>query len=168
MTPPRAISAEAGQTPQQIAAALEEFLAEHARAVVLEDGKVLFDLRWSKYSLTTEHGRCVLQLWSDERNLVRRVSAAVARGGGRSAQLRLTVQRFGQAHGSSLELVADQDRRTPTTREATRVRYLRLLERAMLRAQTDAWGDWKADGFRTAMDLEKSFGPAYARGALLR
>ena len=28
--------------------------------------------------------------------------------------------------------------------------------------------DWKADGFRTAMDLEKSFGPAYARGVLVR
>ena len=31
----------------------------------------------------------------------------------------------------------------------------------------DAWGEWKADGFRTAMDLEKSFGPAYARGSLV-
>jgi hypothetical protein len=30
------------------------------------------------------------------------------------------------------------------------------------------WGDWKADGFRTAMDLEKSFGPAYARGSLVQ
>src|SRR3984957_10745184 len=26
----------------------------------------------------------------------------------------------------------------------------------------------KADGFRTAMDLEKSFGPAYARGSLVQ
>jgi hypothetical protein len=82
--------------------------------------------------------------------------------------LRLAVQRFGQAHASSLELVADQDWRTPTTREATRVRYLRVLERVMVRVQGDAWGDWKPDGFRTAMDLEKSFGPAYARGSLVR
>jgi hypothetical protein len=28
--------------------------------------------------------------------------------------------------------------------------------------------EWKPDGFRTAMDLEKSFGPAYARGVLVR
>jgi len=39
--PPRAASAE--QAPhkklEQIAAALEEFLSEHARAVVLEDGR---------------------------------------------------------------------------------------------------------------------------------
>lgn len=168
MTPHRVVSAEAGQTPEKIAAALEEFLAEHPQAVTLEDGKVLFDMRTAKYSLSTEHQRCVLQLWSDERNIVRRVSAAVARGAGRSSILRLAVQRFGQAHPSSLELVADQDRRTPTTREATRVRYLRVLERAMLRVQAEPWGDWQPDGFRTAMDLEKSFGPAYARGSLVR
>ena len=140
--------------------------------MVLEDGKVLFDMRAAKYSLATEHGRCTLQLWSDERNIVRRVSAAVARGAGRNGMLRLTAHRFGQTRPFSLELVADPDRRTATTREATRLRYLRTLERAMLRGrdlhgEDGGWGDWKVDGFRTAMDLEKSFGPAYARGSLV-
>jgi hypothetical protein len=166
---PGKASAESEQTPQQIAAALEEFLAESPKAVVLEDGKVLFDMRVAKYSLTTEHGRCALQLWSEERNIVRRVSRTVERAG----MLRLTTHRFGQTRPGSLELLADQDRRTPTTREATRVQYLRTLERAMLRGrglrgEDKDWGDWKPDGFRTAMDLEKSFGPAYARGSLVQ
>jgi hypothetical protein len=39
-----------------------------------------------------------------------------------------------------------------------------LLERALLRTLPE----WKAEGFRSAMDLEKSFGPAYARGSLVR
>ena len=39
-----------------------------------------------------------------------------------------------------------------------------LLERVLLRVLPE----WKADGFRSAMDLEKSFGPAYARGSLVR
>ena len=65
----------AGQTPQQIAAALENFLGEHESAVVLEDGKVLFDLRQAKYTLSTEHNRCTLHLWGDDRNL----SAALSR-----------------------------------------------------------------------------------------
>jgi hypothetical protein len=87
--------------------------------------------------------------------------------------LRLTTHRFGQTRPGSLELLADQDRRTPSTREATRVRYLRTLERVMLRGEGlcgegKGWGDWKPDGFRTAMDLEKSFGPAYARGSLVQ
>jgi hypothetical protein len=30
------------------------------------------------------------------------------------------------------------------------------------------FADWKAEGFRTAMDLERSFGPAYARGSLVK
>jgi hypothetical protein len=167
MTPPRASSAEPQQTPLALAAVLEEFLAEHPKAIVLEDGKVIFDMRVSKYSLATEHGKCTLQLWSEDRNIVRRISAASERGAGRSLTLRLTTHRFGQAKPSSMELLGDCDRRTPTTREATRVRYLRTLERMMLRERGDSWGEWKAEGFRTAMDLEKSFGPAYARGSLV-
>jgi len=166
---PGKASAESEQTPQQIAAALEEFLAEHQKAVVLEDGKVLFDMRAAKYSLITEHGRCALQLWNEERNIVRRVSRTAERTG----MLRLTTHRFGQTRPGSLELLVDQDRRTPSTREATRVQYLRTLERGMLRGRSlrgedSDWGDWKPDGFRTAMDLEKSFGPAYARGSLVQ
>jgi hypothetical protein len=169
MKSPGISSAEPVQSVEQIAAALEEFLAEHPKAIVAEDGKVLFDMRAAKYKLATEHGRCTLQLWSEERNIVRRVSAAIERGAVRDRMLRLTVHRFGQTRPSSLELLADQDRRTPSTREATRGRYLRALERVMLRAggSVEAWGEWVADGFRTAMDLEKSFGPAYARGSLV-
>jgi hypothetical protein len=170
MTPPRDLPADLKlgprsapappQAPEQIATALEAFLAEHPHAVLLEDGRVIFDLRAAKYSLTTEHNRCTLHLWSEERNLVRRVSAAVERAG----VLRLTTLRFGQARPQTLELAADKDRRTPSTRESTRIHYLKTLERMLLRT----FPDWKADGFRTAMDLEKSFGPAYARGVLVR
>jgi hypothetical protein len=155
------------QSVEQIATALEIFLAEHPRAVVMEDGKALFEMGSAKYSLGTEHGRCTVQVWSEDRNIVRRVSAAVERGAGRDRQLKLTTHRFGQTRPGSLELVADKDRRTPTTREATRLRYLRALERVMLRGGGDDWGEWKAEGFRAAMDLEKSFGPAYARGSLV-
>ncbi len=162
--PPRAVSAEnaqtSAQTTEQIAGALESFLAEHARAVVLEDGKVLFDMREAKYRLATEHGRCTLHLWSEERNVVRRVSATAMRNG----VLRLSTHRFGQTKPSTLEMVADRDRRTPSTRETTRGRYLRVLERVLLRS----FPEFKADGFRAAMDLEKSFGPAYARGSLVK
>jgi len=90
-----------------------------------------------------------------------------ARGALRDRMLRLTTHRFGQTRPGSLDLLADRDRRTPSTREATRVRYLKALERVMLRGGGGDWGEWKADGFRTAMDLEKSFGPAYARGSLV-
>lgn len=150
------------QTPQQIASALEEFLAEHPNAVFFEDGKALFDMRFAKYTLATEHGRCTIHLWSEERNLVRRVAAAALR----KQTLRLTTLRFGQPKPQLLDLAADitadKDRRTPSTREATRTGYLRRIERGLLRE----FPDWRPDEFRTSMDLERSFGPAYARGVM--
>lgn len=158
--PPRASSAEPVQSPEAIATALESYLAEHPSSVLLEDGKVLFDLRTAKYSLATEHGRCTLHLWSEDRNLVRRITATTLRAG----VLRLTTHRFGQSKPQTLELSPDKDRRTPSTREATRTRYLRILDRVLQRE----FPDWKSEAFRTAMDLEKSFGPAYARGSLIQ
>ncbi len=148
----------AEQLPEQIAEAVESFLAEHARAVVLEDGRVAFDLQTAKYSLTVANGRCTLQVWSEARNLVRRVVSAVPR----KDVLRLATLRFGQTKPETLELVSQPDRRTVTAREATRKRYVPVLERALLRE----FAGWKADPFQSAMDLEKSFGPAYARGVL--
>ena len=148
------------QTTEQIAATIEAFLSQHAEAAVLEDGKVLFDLRSAKFSISTEYGRCTLHLWSEERNLVRRIVSAVERGGA----LRLATQRFGQAQTKLLELVSSRERRTPTSRDKARSGYVPLLERVLLRVLPE----WKAEGFRSAMDLEKSFGPAYARGTLVR
>jgi hypothetical protein len=52
---------------------LEEFLGEASGAVVIEDGAVMFDLAQSKYSISGEHNKCLLHLWSPERNTVRRV-----------------------------------------------------------------------------------------------
>ncbi len=151
---------EPAQTVEAVSTALEAFLAEHPRAVVLEDGEVIFDMRVAKYSLATEHGRCTMHLWSEERNLVRRVGGTTMRNGA----LRLSTHRFGQTKQQTLELVVDRDRRTPSTREATRVKYLRVLARVLARH----FPEWKPDGFRTAMDLEKSFGPAYARGSMVQ
>ncbi|WP_165420033.1 hypothetical protein [Edaphobacter modestus] len=148
------------QAPETIAATLEDFLTRSPQAVVLEDGRVLFDMRSTKYRLSDEHGRCTLQLWSDDANLVRRVTAIEERNG----VLRVSVLRFGQTKPQTLEIARDRDRRTPSTREATRVKYLRVLERIAVRA----FPEWKLEGLRTAMDLEKSFGPAYARGSLVQ
>ena len=148
------------QSPSEIAAALEAFLAEFPAAVLLEDGKVLFDMREAKYALSTEHSRCTLHLWSESANLVRRITGTDLR----SKVLRLRTQRFGQTKPQTLELAGDRDRRTPSTREATRVRFVKVLERVLTRY----FPEWKPTEFRTAMDLEKSFGPAYARGLLTR
>ena len=152
-------SAMAG-SPAQLAQAIEDYLADHPAAALLEDGRVIFDMRTARYSVGESHGRCLLQFWSDERNLIRTVVDVQQR----AQCLRIITRRMGAAKPQSLELAPTSDRRTPTTRDSARRNYQRLLERVLARHFIGA----KVDGFRTAMDLEHSFGPAYVRGRLLR
>ncbi len=147
-------------SPAQLTKVIEAYLADHPAAAVLEDGRVLFDMRIARYSVAESHGRCLLQLWSDERNLVRTVVEVQQR----AQCLRLITRRMGAAKPQSLELAPTSDRRTPTARDTGRRNYQRLLERVLARHFIGS----KVDGLRTAMDLEHSFGPAYVRGRLLK
>ena len=151
---------EALTSAVRLATCIENYLAEHPAAAVLEDGRVVFDMRSAHYSVTESHGRCLLQLWSEERNLIRTVAEVQER----SQCLRLMTRRMGAPKAQALELVPTNERRTPTAREAARRSYQRLLERVLSRHFLGA----KVEGFRSAMDLEHSFGPAYVRGRLLR
>ena len=146
--------------PAQLARRIEEYLDAHPAAAVLEDGRVKFDMRSARYSVSQSHGRCLVQFWSDELNLIRTVVGVEER----AKCLRISTRRLGASRPQSLELVPTADRRTPTTRDTARRNYQRLLERVLGRVLVG----FKPDGFRSAMDLEHSFGPAYARGRLLR
>ncbi len=147
-------------SPAELALSLEQFFAQHPRAALLEDGRVLFEMTAAHYSISAEHGRCVLHLWSEERNMVRTVVGLEAR----KETLRIRVRRLGAQRPQSLEVLRDRDQRTPATRALSRTRYLHLLERLLTRH----FNDYKIESLRTAMDLEHSFGPAYARGLLVR
>jgi hypothetical protein len=147
-------------TPDLLARTLKEFLAAVRRGVVIEDGQVLFDLESAQYSVSCQKDRCLLHLWSQERNLVRSVVDAESKNG----ILTLTVRRFAQARPVKLEICRDRDRRTPTAQKAARSRYARLLER-VLRREAPGWALEKAR-LSTSMDLERSFSPVYARGLL--
>jgi hypothetical protein len=151
---------DAAASAGRLAQSIESYLADYPAAALLEDGRVLFDMRFAHYAVNESHGRCLLQLWSEERNLVRTVVEVQER----AQCLRLMTRRMGATKPQALELVPTSDRRTPTARDAGRRNYQRLLERVLTRRFLDE----KVDGFRSAMDLEHSFGPAYVRGRLLR
>src|ERR1017187_8793129 len=153
-------SEDAAASAGRLAKSIESYLADHPAAALLEDGRVIFDMRTARYAVSESHGRCLLQLWSDERNLVRTVLEVQER----AQCLRLMTRRMGATKPQALELVPTSDRRTPTARDAARRNYKKLLERVLTRAFIGA----KVDGLRSAMDLEHSFGPAYVRGHLLR
>ena len=143
-----------------LACVLEGYLAAHPGAAVLDDGHIVFEMARASYSISTEHNRCVLQLWSSDRNLVRTVVGITHR----KDTLHVLVRRFGRTEPQTMQFVPDRDTRTATTRSMMRSRFLRALEVVITRC----WGEWKVAGLRSAMDLEHSFGPAYGRGLLIR
>ena len=144
--------------PQALTRTVQEFLSEAAGALVLENGAVAFDLAQSKYSISGEYNRCLLHLWSPERNAVRRVLEAEIKNG----TLRLAVQRLGQARPFRLEICRERDRRTPTARRVARSAYEQKLRRTLDRH----FPDFKVTKLTGSVDLEKSFGPVYARGVI--
>ena len=74
-------------TSDSLSQTLSDFLADAHSAIVVEDGAVAFDLAESKYSISGEYNKCLLHLWSSERNIVRRVLDAEVKSG----RLRLQV-----------------------------------------------------------------------------
>ncbi len=151
---------DAVASASRLAKSIENYLADHPAAALLEDGRAVFDMRMSRYSVSEQHGRCLLQFWSEERNWLRTVVEVQER----AQCLRLMTRRMGDAKPQAVELVPTSDRRTPTARDASRRNFQKLLGRVLTRRFHDA----KVDGLRSAMDLEHSFGPAYVRGRLLR
>jgi hypothetical protein len=147
-------------TSQTLASTLEGFLSGSSNAVVIEDGAVVFNLDQAKYSVSGESNRCLLHLWSPERNVVRRVLEVETKG----ETLRVTVQRMGQARPSRLDICRERDPRTASAKRIARVGCQRILERALKRK----FPDLTLAQLSTSMDLEKSFGPIYARGLLKR
>jgi hypothetical protein len=145
-------------TPEALTRTVQDYLNEAAGAVVLEDGAVAFDLGKSKYSISGEYNKCLLHLWSAERNTVRRVLDAEIKNG----TLRLAVQRLGQSRPTKLEICRERDRRSPSAKRAARIAYEPRLRHALERY----FPGFAISRLTTGVDLEKSFGPIYARGLL--
>ncbi len=144
--------------PNALARSLQDFLCSAREALVSEDGARIFDLSQSKYSISGEHNKCLLHIWSSERNIVRRVLEAEVR----NEILRLSVQRLGQSNPTKLEIYRERDARTPSAKRAARLAYQKILQRALERK----FPACKTSPLSSAMDLERSFGPIYARGLL--
>ncbi|HEY4660139.1 MAG TPA: hypothetical protein VIG91_01470, partial [Terriglobales bacterium] len=147
-------------TSQTLATTLEGFLSGSNNAVVIEDGTVTFDLGQAKYSVSGETNRCLLHLWSHERNVVQRVLDVETKG----ETLRVTVQRIGQTRPTKLDICRERDARTNSAKRAARVVYQRALDRVL----RQKFPELTMTQLSTSMDLEKSFGPVYTRGLLRR
>lgn len=144
-------------TAEALARELEVFLLEAPDAVLIENGDVLFDFSMARYSVSGE-GKCVLHVWSEERNIVRRVLDFETR----PRMLRLSALRFGQSKPEVLEISADAGHHSPTAQRASRVQYQKLLVRLLERECPGA----KIESVSAKADLEHSFSPVYTRAVV--
>ena len=146
--------------PDEIADLIAGYLSVNPAAVVVEDGRMIFDFASAHYSAAPERERCLLQIWSEERNIVRRAVSAEVKNG----ILKLSVMRFGQTKPARLEICPKAERRSASSLKAQRAGYQRALERAL---EQDFPG-WSMERLTTAADLEHSFSAVYTRALLRR
>src|SRR5947209_807726 len=145
-------------TPDLLARSLQEFLAESRRGDVIEESQIIFDLESARYSISAERGKCLLHIWSEQRNIVREVVDAEQKNG----NLRLSVCKFAQSRPHMLQICRDRDQRTAVARKTARSLYAQTLQRML----EHEFPDWTVSRLAVSMNLERSFSPVYARGLL--
>ncbi|MBV9437118.1 MAG: hypothetical protein JOZ44_13750 [Acidobacteria bacterium] len=146
--------------PARLARELDEFLVSSPHACVIEEGEILFDFSVARYSISGEHGKCLLHLWSPERNMVRRIVDIEHK----AQQLRLAVQRLGKGKPTWLDVVSSRERRAPTVQRQARLAYQRWLQRVLERS----FPEWGVQDITSSADLEHSLSSVYCRGLLRR
>ena len=132
-------------------------LVASGTAEVREDGEWLAELSDLRCELH-EHGQnALVHLWSDKRNLTRRVLRVRERSQDRIV---LEVQRFGRTKPGRLEFVRAESPRPVgrLTREQFRARFARIL--------AEGFPDATIDPLTAAADLEHSFSGLYVRGRM--
>ncbi len=144
------------------AAELERALADLAASgpvEVHENSKWLAVLAPLHYEVRRQGNATLLHLWSDERNLVRRVLRIAEQSPERMV---LEVQRFGRSKPDRLEFVRAGAERPARrlAREKFRERFRELL--------AQQFPDEQIDSLTTAADLEHSLSGCFTRGLLRR
>ncbi|MFZ3217292.1 MAG: hypothetical protein WA192_14640 [Candidatus Acidiferrales bacterium] len=132
-------------------------LASSGSVEVREDGEWLAELATLHFELRLERKSPLVHLWSDERNLTRRVLRVKESAADRIV---LEVQRFGRARPGRLEFLRTDSPRAPgrVTREQFRARFARIL--------AERFPDATVDSLTAAPDLKNSFSGSYVRGVM--
>ncbi len=140
--------------------AIERFLASSRKPAVLDPGDDPILIAPDNFKLERRGEAVTLEVWSETRNLVRRICAVHSE---HRARLELEVERFGGRTGR-LELV---DLAHPSSRDVSRrgarLKYRERFRRSLLRQ----FPGWRVAELSTEADLHNSLSPSYPR-ALLR
>ncbi|MFZ0879471.1 MAG: hypothetical protein WA002_08245 [Candidatus Acidiferrales bacterium] len=140
----------------QLEMTLDEMTAS-GTVEVHEDGEWLAELTGLHYELRRAGEQALVHLWSEERNLVRRI-VRVAEHSPR--RIIFEVQRFGRNRPTRLEFL-----RTDGPRRSGRVSVEKFRAR-LARILSENFSDARIDSLTASPDLEHSFSGLYARGVI--
>lgn len=140
--------------------AVERFLAEARRPVVIEAGEDPIPITAENFVLNDGIRNTTLECWNTRRNLTRRIAGVRTEKRG---MLELETQQFLGRRGTLLLVDLAHPAQSGAERRSGRLKY-REQFRLSLRRQ---FPDWKLEELSTESDLEHSLSPAYPR-ALLR
>ena len=147
--------------PSETSAELNRALAalQSAGGVeVCEDGERLAELAQFQYEVRQQGSATFVHLWSEERNLVRRVLRVAEQS---ANSIVLEVQRFGKSKPGRLEFLSAAGRPAGrVSREKFRARFRRLF--------AEQFPDERIETLTSAPDLEHSFSGSYTRGVTRR
>ncbi len=126
-------------------------------AEVREDGEWLAEFAGLQCELRRAGKDALVHLWSEQRNLTRRVLRIHEKS---EQRIVLEVQRFGRARPGRLEFLRTDSPRSPgrIAREQFRARFRRIL--------AERFPDGEAESLTAAPDLEHSFSGLYVRGCM--
>ncbi|MGA8224552.1 MAG: hypothetical protein WB780_23105 [Candidatus Acidiferrales bacterium] len=132
-------------------------MASSGKVEVREDGEWLAELDGLHCEVHSQGKNSLVHLWSDERNLTRRVLRVKEHSEDR---IILEVQRFGRTKPGRLEFLRTDSARPAAriTREQFRARLQRIL--------AERFPDATVDSLTVAPDLEHSFSGLYVRGRM--
>ena len=141
---------------QSLQQALSRMLAA-GRVEVRENGAWLAALEEFRFEVRPQDDAALLHLWSEERDLVRRVTRIICE---EPERLALEVARLGRVRAARLEFLAAQRKRPAgrVWREQFRVRFQKLL--------AQQFPDETIVSLTAAADLEHSLSGSYVRGLL--
>jgi hypothetical protein len=124
---------------------------------VHEDGEWLAEFAQFRWEFRGRGANFLIHLWSDGRNLTRRIVGLKEHSPGRIV---LEVQRFGRPKPGRLEFLHPEGQRPAArvSREQFRARIERIF--------SECFPDAKFSVFSTAPDLKRSFSARYARGLM--
>ncbi len=124
---------------------------------VHEDGQWLAELSGLHCEIQKEGKQPLVHLWSDERNLVRRILRVAEHSPDRVV---FEVRRFGANRPARLEFIAAEGprRKSRVSVEKFRARFARIL--------AENFPDARVDSLSGSPDLEHSFSGLFARGVM--